>query len=568
MNCHPGRKGKLLVFEGPDGVGKSELSRTLSEHLKKEGIDCLYLTFPGKENGTLGRAVYDIHHGPESFGIRSINPTSVQLLHIAAHIDTIESQILPALRDGTWVVLDRYWWSTWVYGLADGMDESVLKTMIDVERLYWGDIKPDKVFLITKDKPFREEHSLEKWTTLKDYYTSLAEIEEVSYPVKRMINDSSIDEAIDEMLAEIGLPPTSGKALEDIRVDADDSGQLRLSLMSSAPSLPQILPRISPAQPTVVFDAYWRFAVERQEIFFRRFEGLTTPWTDDPILSHHKFTNAYRASDRTSQYLIREVIYQGDQMPEEVVFRVLLFKVFNKIGTWELLKSELGEIAYADYSFDQYDTVLMDAINDKKTIYSAAYIMPSGKGQFGHHRKHRNHLKLIENMMNDELPDKLIECRSMQEAFDLFRSYPTIGDFLAYQYVTDINYSEITDFPEMEFVIPGPGARDGISKCFNDLGGLSEAEIIRVMADRQEAEFERLGLEFRSLWGRRLQLIDCQNLFCEVGKYARLEFPEIQGRSNRTRIKQIFRPDLSRISYWYPPKWNINELIKAPENIL
>ena len=64
----------------------------------------------------------------------------------------------------------------------------------------------------------------------------------------------------------------------------------------------------------------------------------------------------------------------------------------------------------------------------------------------------------------------------------------------------------------MEFVVPGPGARDGISKCFNDLGGLSEVEIIKLMADRQESEFERLGLEFRSLWGRPLQLIDCQNL--------------------------------------------------------
>ena len=54
----------------------------------------------------------------------------------------------------------------------------------------------------------------------------------------------------------------------------------------------------------------------------------------------------------------------------------------------------------------------------------------------------------------------------MQEAFDLIRAYPTIGDFLAYQYVTDVNYSTVTDFTEMEFVVPGPGAIDGIRKCF------------------------------------------------------------------------------------------------------
>ncbi|MCK9912538.1 putative DNA base hypermodification protein, partial [Microbacteriaceae bacterium K1510] len=70
----------------------------------------------------------------------------------------------------------------------------------------------------------------------------------------------------------------------------------------------------------------------------------------------------------------------------------------------------------------------------------------------------------------------------------------------------------------MEFVMPGPGALDGIRKCFSSLGGLNEPEIIRLMADIQSDEFARLGLQFRSLFGRSLQLIDCQNLFCEVDK--------------------------------------------------
>ena len=59
----------------------------------------------------------------------------------------------------------------------------------------------------------------------------------------------------------------------------------------------------------------------------------------------------------------------------------------------------------------------------------------------------------------------------------------------------------------MDFVVPGPGARDGIRKCFVDPGGLNEPELIRLMADLQEQEFERLSLNFQSLWGRQLQLI-------------------------------------------------------------
>jgi hypothetical protein len=149
----------------------------------------------------------------------------------------------------------------------------------------------------------------------------------------------------------------------------------------------------------------------------------------------------------------------------------------------------------------------------------------------------------------------------MAKAFELIRSYPTIGDFLAYQYVTDINYGPLTNYSEMEFVIPGPGAFSGIHKCFSDLGGLNETEIIKIITDRQHEEFQRLGLDFRNLWGRPLQLIDCQNLFCEVDKYARVMHPEFSGPSGRTRIKQRFTADTQPIEFWYPPKWGINEQI-------
>ena len=149
----------------------------------------------------------------------------------------------------------------------------------------------------------------------------------------------------------------------------------------------------------------------------------------------------------------------------------------------------------------------------------------------------------------------------MQRAFELLRSCPTIGDFLAYQYLTDINYSELTDFSEDDFVVPGPGAVDGIRKVFADTGGLTDADVIRLMADIQEEEFERLGVPFRDLFGRRLRHIDCQNLFCEVGKYSRVAHPEHVGRSGRTRIKQRFTQTGPLPRPWFPPKWNINKRV-------
>lgn len=318
---------------------------------------------------------------------------------------------------------------------------------------------------------------------------------------------------------------------------------------------------MAPAVPTLVYDTYWAFAAERQKIFFRKLQGLPPPWTDDPVLARYKFTNAYRASDRVSQYLIRNVIYQGDQSVEEVFFRTILFKLFNKIETWELLKEKIGTISYQDYAFERYDDVLSTAISSKRRIYSAAYIMPSGSRAFGHRAKHRNHLNLLDLMMVDGVPNLVSSAKSMQQAFEVLRAYPMIGDFLGYQFVTDLNYSEICDFSEMEFVVPGPGAKDGIHKCFSTLGGLNESDIIRLVTERQTIEIDRMGLEFQSLWGRPLQLIDCQNLFCEVSKYARVAHPESKGANARSRIKQIYRASAEPIDLWFPPKWRINPMV-------
>jgi hypothetical protein len=272
-------------------------------------------------------------------------------------------------------------------------------------------------------------------------------------------------------------------------------------------------------------------------------------------LATHRFTNVYRASDRVSQYLIRYVLYQGRQTGEEIFFRALLFKLFNRIETWEELMTKVGALTWKTFNFEQYAGVLDAMMADGQKVYSAAYIMPSPP--FGNVRKHRNHLQLLEQMMRDHTPLRVESARSLREVFEILRAYPSLGDFLAFQFTIDLNYSEMIDFSEMEFVVAGPGARDGIRKCFKDTDGLTDSDVIRAVADLAEREFERLGLYFQNLWGRRLQLIDCQNLFCEVDKYARVVHPEFEGQSGRTRIKQKFCPKLGPLPQWYPPKWGL-----------
>ncbi|SRR5260370_4117460 len=571
------RQGKLYILEGPDGVGKSTLSKGLLDRLNIDGIYFERFAFPGNEVGTLGHLVYQFHHDPAHFGINAINPACVQILHIAAHIDTIERYILPTLQNGKNIILDRFWWSTLVYGKVYGVNQRSLEAMLNIEFIHWDEVLPTAVFLIRRSNNLLREKPVDVWNALRTSYHELADEQKQRYPVYIINNDEDITVTLNAIL----------RIITDFESNHVSSSQgfneqkkQKISSAASAPrhsnlalnthvdqtnlriTTPTAFTRLSPAEPTEVYDTYWRFAAERQKIFFQRLEDAPHPWTDDPILRRYKFTNAYRASDRVSQYLIKHVIYNGEQSPEEVFFRVILFKVFNRIETWELLEQVFGSIRFSEYLFERYDAVLTNAMNEGKTIFSAAYIMPSGGTLFGYSKKHRNYLKLLERMLEDEVPSRIAEAKSMRHAFELLHSYPMMGDFLAYQYITDINYSQLTDFSEMSFVVPGPGAKNGIRKCFQTLGGLNEVDIIRLMADRQEEEFSRLSLDFHSLWGRPLQLIDCQNLFCEVDKYARLAHPHIKGISNRKRIKQIYHNQIKPIDYWYPPKWEINHLIQ------
>jgi 5-hmdU DNA kinase, helical domain len=188
------------------------------------------------------------------------------------------------------------------------------------------------------------------------------------------------------------------------------------------------------------FDTYWRFAAERQRVFHRRAAGAAPPWTRDPILSRHKFTNVYRSADRVSQYLIREVIYTGPQDTEELVFRILLFKIFNRIETWELLTERLGKRpSWAGYEFAVYNRILGEVMDGGERIYSAAYIVPNPP--FGEPRKHGNHLRLIEIAMAGGLSAAVTGAKDLRDVYEALLALPSLGRFLAYQYAIDLAYS-------------------------------------------------------------------------------------------------------------------------------
>jgi hypothetical protein len=321
--------------------------------------------------------------------------------------------------------------------------------------------------------------------------------------------------------------------------------------------------RSEPRVREEVYRAYWHFAYERHGIYERRLSGDPTPWTKDEVLQQYRFCNAFRASDRVSQYLIRNVVYGDDELtPADRFLRTVLFRLFSKPETWELIEARCGSITATSFDQEQIGSVLDAEMKSGRVIYTAAFILCANSA-YGHERKHRNHLALVDAMMSDELPEHIVEAKSLEKVYGSLREYPLIGPFMAYQLAIDLNYGPDIDFDEDEFTIPGPGAERGLHKVFEDLGDYSPAEAIHWLVDQQDSVEETLGISAPRLHGRPLHAIDCQNLLCEVDKYARVKFPELA--SNRTRIKQTFAPAGDLPAPFYPPSWGLKPESKVSQ---
>jgi hypothetical protein len=296
---------------------------------------------------------------------------------------------------------------------------------------------------------------------------------------------------------------------------------------------------------------YWEFACERQNVFYTKIEQDSGPYTNDLILQKYKFCNAYRVLDRVSQFLLKEVIYcEKEYGLEDTVFRIIFFKIFNLPNTWLEAEKHFKEISLKTFDYEKYSNFLLN-LKQSKAIYNSAYIMCANK-VFGFSYKHQNHLYLLHKMFKqDDLPKKLAACKTFEDAFNVIVSYPLIGNFLAYQYVTDLNYSKYFNWDDNSFTVAGPGSKRGIQKVFGKVKNYEEK--IKETYFTQEESLKKYDLSFKYLKNHKLTLIDIQNLFCEFDKYLREANPSLI--SNRTKIKAKYKKTQGRINYVLPPKW-------------
>lgn len=313
-----------------------------------------------------------------------------------------------------------------------------------------------------------------------------------------------------------------------------------------------------------IYDLYWAFASRRQAAFERRVEGANGPWSEDDILRRFKFCNVFRAADRVSLYMIRNVACAAtNDSPADQLFRIVAFRTFSQPDTWDGVTARLGRApTIDDLACGAFEEALDAVKKERGGLYTGAFILCATKA-FGFDEKHRNHVALFKQMFLERgAADQIQGAKSFEQVVRFLGSFPLTGPFMSYQIAIDLNYSDIIWFDENDYTQAGPGALRGLKKAFVDLGDYTPSDTIKWMVDRQESEFSRLGLPFNGLWGRPLHAIDCQGLFCELDKYCREAAPELV--SARTRIKARFTPSTEPLQLYFPPKWGLNDLLPAP----
>jgi len=130
---------RLIVFEGIDGSGKTSLSRLFLARLQADGTDATWLREP--TDSALGKKIRRLAQDKDAIAIEK----ELELF-IADRRWDVENNILPALRSGTTVVMDRYYYSNACYQGARGLDmERILRRNREFAP------EPDLVFIIDVD---------------------------------------------------------------------------------------------------------------------------------------------------------------------------------------------------------------------------------------------------------------------------------------------------------------------------------------------------------------------------------------------------------------------------------
>ncbi len=134
-------RGLLVVFEGPEGAGKSTQVARVAAHLRAAETPHSVLREPG---GTrLGEEIRRLLLDPHG----EIVPEAECLLFLASRSEVVRRVLLPALDEGKVVILDRFFLSTYAYQIGGrGLSHDLVRS---ANALATGGLTPGVTLLLS-----------------------------------------------------------------------------------------------------------------------------------------------------------------------------------------------------------------------------------------------------------------------------------------------------------------------------------------------------------------------------------------------------------------------------------
>lgn len=314
---------------------------------------------------------------------------------------------------------------------------------------------------------------------------------------------------------------------------------------------------IKTANPTLnseVLGYFHQFLTERYEIHLKKdIFGMPAPWTEDPILKSYRFTNIRREHDKETKWLIDNIINSSDICYEDKLLNCILFRLYNKHETSELIGMPIPFIdCKSKWNPEAYRELFEDALKQdpKRVFFTGAFITGGLKRALKWYLpkddpKNSMEMRILwfmDVIIKHGIQEQIKSCKTQREVFDVLRAYDGLGDFLAYQIFVDFTYIEEFPFSENEFTAAGPGCKMGLKFLFDDTDAMTPEECLFWLRDQINAGKlfkqigKKVGLEalFRDLpkYDRKMNVMSLENCMCELSKYTRAMRGE--GRPRKT----------------------------------
>jgi hypothetical protein len=262
-------------------------------------------------------------------------------------------------------------------------------------------------------------------------------------------------------------------------------------------------------------DDFLKFVVERHLIWKERQAGMPPPWTDDPVLATHKFTNVFRILDPGTQFVMTDLA-DPELDPRDQLMRLFLYRHTGRIDTWEWLTVALGGYP----TVGQFEEVRAAWKDYRRTtglpFFTNAYLV-FPQSQVPGTDKLDSIVDLGKRLFTPGSPDDVMpdwtKARTQAQRFKVLNRNKGVGNFMSMQVLTDWGYLQDVD-REDEFLVPGPGSIKGAAAL---MPGVPTAKVVQevVAAVRGLPQVPRLGYRVPSTMDIG------SNLLCEWSKYVR-----------------------------------------------